>query len=114
MATYLVTVTPRPGQDPDPSTRPMAPSDFTAADETEALAQASAIISDDAQPYEHNGIASTNSVIVWQWIIKARRVNRPTVDLAPRVRMFDKRDAERSSDYIPITNGVRRNCPFSY
>ena len=93
MATYHVTVAPRPWEEPDPKTRPLSPRDVTADSEQDALAQADAFIAEARHPiwqraYEDAGgdadAANRATDFIDQWQPIARRVERPTVEVQPR------------------------------
>ena len=96
MATYYVMVVPRPGEDPDPTTCPLAPRDVSADSEEEAVRVAEAYILEDeheiSELYETSG--GMNPAEEWagyakQWQVVAQRVDRPTVDLKPYAYVSD-------------------------
>jgi hypothetical protein len=98
MATYHVTVVPRPGEHPDPSTCPLVPLDFTADSEDDAVGHAEALIAETRYyAWKHaleaaggdEDAASRAIGYFAQWHVVARRVHRPTVEIVPHPQITE-------------------------
>ena len=98
MATYHVTVVPRPGEHPDPRLCPLAPHDFIADSEDDAAGRAEALIAETRyyawkRALEAAGgdedAASQAIGYFAQWHVVARRVHRPTVEIAPHPQITE-------------------------
>jgi hypothetical protein len=98
MATYYVTVVPRPGERPDPRTCPLAPCDFVADSEDDAVGQAEALIAETQYyAWKHaleaaggdEDEASRAVGYFAQWQVVARRVRRPTVEIVPHPQITE-------------------------
>jgi hypothetical protein len=98
MATYHVTVVPRPGEQPDPMTCPLAPCDFTVDNEDDALGRAEALIAETRyyawkHALEASGgdedAANQETDYFAQWQAVARCVRRPAVDMKPHAESID-------------------------
>jgi hypothetical protein len=98
VATYYATVVPRPGEHPDPGTCPLAPCDFTADSEDDAVGHAAALIAETRYyAWKHaleaaggDEDAATRAVSYFeQWQVVARRVHRPVVDMIPHAEIIE-------------------------
>jgi hypothetical protein len=98
MATYNVTVVPRPGEQPDPRTCPLAPHDFTAESEDDAVGRAEALIAETRYyAWKHalevaggDEDAADGAVGYFaQWQAVGRRVHRPEVEMKPHAKVID-------------------------
>jgi hypothetical protein len=102
MATYHVTVVPRPGEQPNANFCPLLPCDVTADSEAAALDQAETLICYSTEPlwecaYQNSGgdeeAAGRAVAFVAQWQPTVRQVDRPSVDVKPRALVSEtKRD----------------------
>jgi hypothetical protein len=98
MARYHVTVVSRPGEHPDPRTCPLAPCDFTADDENDAVERSEALIAETryfASERALEAAAGDEDVArgaigyFAQWQVRAGRVHRPAVEIVPHARVTD-------------------------
>jgi hypothetical protein len=98
MATYHVTVVPRPGEHPDRGLCPLAPHDFTADSEDDAVGHGEALIAETRyyawkHAFEAAGgdeDAAARAVDHFgQWQVVGRRVHRPAVEIKPHAKVID-------------------------
>ena len=98
MATYHVTLLPRPGEHPDPSTCPLVPHDFTADSEDDAVGRAEALIAEARYYAWKHAVevaggdedAAARAVSYFeQWQAVARRVHRPVVEIVPHRQIIE-------------------------
>ena len=91
-------VVPRPGEHPDPRLCPLAPHDFTADSEDDAVGRAEALIAETRYyAWKHaleaaggdEDAASRAIGYFAQWQVVARRVRRPTVEIVPHLQITE-------------------------
>jgi hypothetical protein len=100
MATYHVMAVPKPGADPDPQTRPLAPKDILADDDAHALNAAESLIDqatgelaecfDGTEGLEGFAAAERALAEVDLWQTVVQRVSRRPVAIEPEWRTSDR------------------------
>jgi hypothetical protein len=110
MATYHVTVVPRPGEEPHPATCPLMPCDVMADSEADALDQAGSCIAETMQCVWEAYLAHGDTEIldremdeIEQWQPIVRHVDRPAVALEPRAEIIAMPHGGQLYDYGETT-----------